>query len=75
MIAPVQPLPPPSDHRAAGLATARRTVAAMLWGRIAERTPAVPRVRGLLVWAFVGWVLAFTASYFALFSWWTIDRY
>jgi hypothetical protein len=75
MIAPVRENRPASAHRPGGLTMARRAVAAALFKQSDQTAPASPRVSSYMAWTLVAWVMAITASYFAFWSWWTIDGY
>ncbi len=74
MIAPVREDRPASAHRSRGLTMARRAVAAALLNR-SDQPPARSGATAYVSWALIAWVLAVTASYFAFWSWWTIEGY
>lgn len=75
MIAPVREDRPASAHRPRGLTMARRAVAAALLKQSDESRPVSLRTSSYVAWLLIAWVMTITASYFAFWSWWTIDGY
>ena len=54
---------------------ARRAVAAALLKQSDESRPVSLRTSSYVAWLLIAWVMTITASYFAFWSWWTIDGY
>lgn len=54
---------------------ARRAVAAALLKHSDESPPVSEPTSSYVAWLLIAWVMAITASYFAFWSWWTIDGY
>ena len=75
MIAPVREDRPATAHRPRGLTMARRAVAAALFRHSDEPAPAPQPTSSYVAWLLIAWAMTITASYFAFWSWWTIDGY